>query len=161
MSSRGLTSSKEWCKIKSMRSWALFVLILISPWSSATCPPESREELEKGIDRINRRYDDFFRHRREEEERLQNIEKGAGEVKVEQERRAKKLEQARLEYKRVPKDYAREEALRVEWEKSQEQRKKAIEMARLCDVQQRQQIKDALKKGRQIPELKEFDLEGY
>ncbi len=123
------------------------------------CDTAELERAHREVERLHQRYDDFFRYEKMKEEHQREIEAAAPEVKIQKEIREKELERARREYRAVPKDYAREEALRIEWEKSQKDRVKQIELARLCEVQQREAAEQILRKGRKVPELKEFDLE--
>lgn len=123
------------------------------------CDSVDMERMKKEIERINQRHDDFFRERREREEREARAQQGAEQVKIQLEARQKELEKARQAFKAVPKDYAREEALRIQWEADQKEKAKKMELARLCEVQQRAKVEEILKKGRKIPEMKEFDLE--
>ncbi len=149
-----------------MREWALtIILLLIGPSavtiaSAATCDL-SDPLAQKRIDYINERYDDFFRYQQAKEEREARLASGIGEVKALREKHALELKRAAQEYKREKKDHAKEEALRVEWEKAQKERDKDMEARRICEVQQRRAAEQLVKKGRKIPELKEFDLEDH
>ncbi len=142
-----------------MRHWLLIALLNPFTATALVCDTAETERAHREVERINQRYEDFFRYQRQLEEHTREVEAGAPQVKIQQEIREKELERARRQYRSVPKDYAREEALRIEWEKSQKDRVKQIELARLCEVQQRDAAEQILKKGRKIPELKEFDLE--
>ncbi len=113
------------------------------------------------IDYINERYDDFFRYQEAKEKHEARLQTGVDEVKAAKEKRELEMKRAAAEYNRTRKDYAKEEALRIEWEAKQKELAKRVELARLCEVQQRRAAEELLKKGRKIPELKEFDLEGY
>jgi hypothetical protein len=140
----------------------LWILSIWALSATADCPPDdSTFRGPSEVERINRRYDDFFQYQHRREEHEAHLQKGVPEVKAEQEARSKVIERSRLEYKRTPKDYAKEEAMRIDWEKNQRERDKKMEQARVCEVQQRRAAAELLKKGRQIPEMKEFDLEDY
>src|SRR4051812_24318657 len=111
-----------------MKAWILIILVTAIQAHAAAplnCDPVDMERLDKEINRINRRYDDFFEYRRKLEERQQNLQKGVGEVKIKQEVHAVELERARKAYTAVPKDYAKEEAMRLAWEEAQKQKLKA------------------------------------
>lgn len=157
--------SRESAKIKNMRTWSLTITLLsihLAPsvaWS-ATCDTTVSGARTK-IDYINERYDDFFRYEAAREEHEKKLQQGVPAVKEAREKRELELKRAALDYKREKKDYAKEEALRIEWEKVQKEKAKEVELARLCEVQQRRAAEELLKKGRKIPELKEFDLENY
>lgn len=156
--------SRESAKIKNMRPLALTILILSTSTQvhAATCEaPESATAGKSKVDYINERYDDFFRFQQAKEEREAKIQKGVAEVKELREKHELELRRAAQDYKREKKDYALEDRMRIEWEKTQKERDKRVEMARLCEVQQRRAAEELLKKGRKIPELKEFDLEDY
>ena len=142
-----------------MRHWLLIALFFHISAGAMVCDTAETERAHREVERINQRYEDFFRYQRKIEERERELEAGVPEVKALQETREKELERARRAYRAEPKNYAREEALRLEWEKSQKEREKRIELARLCEVQQRDAAEQILKKGRNVPELKEFDLE--
>jgi len=142
-----------------MREWILILLLFSAPAPAATCDDVDMERLEKEIERINRRYDDFFTYEERREKHLQRLQDGVPEAKAIRETREKELERARQAYRAVPKDYAKEEAMRIEWEARQKEKAKQMEANRLCEVQQRQKALAILKRGRKIPELKEFDLE--
>jgi hypothetical protein len=143
-----------------MMALILMFLIPLSPAHAAvSCDAVDLERMQKEIERINQRYDDFFRERREREEHAEHLQQGVPQVKIEQEARAKELEKARQAYRAVPKDYAKEEAMRLQWEAAQKEQVKKMELARLCEVQQKAKVEELLKKGRKIPELKEFDLD--
>ncbi|MGE4132648.1 MAG: hypothetical protein AB7F86_13475 [Bdellovibrionales bacterium] len=130
-------------------------------WAQVQCPPLRAGDGSDIIRNLNRRYDDFFAYKEAKERRLERINRASGEVKAWRETREVALERARQEYTRIPKDYAREEALRIKWEAEQKERAHQLELARLCEVQQRDAAGQLLKKGRQVPGLKEFDLEEY
>lgn len=161
--------SRESAKIKDMRIAlliisAIFVVHALPARAEAggtaacdTADPKARTK----IDYINERYDDFFRYQEAREKHEARLQMGVDEVKAAKEKRELEMKRAAAEYRRTKKDYAKEEALRIEWEKAQKERDKRIELARLCEVQQRRAAEELLKKGRKIPELKEFDLEHY
>lgn len=112
------------------------------------------------IERINKRYDDFFRYRHEQEARDHARERGRGENKELLERHDKALEKARLAYlkeRRTPPDHDKE--IEAEMLKGQKERKDKLEAARQCYVQKEAQAEAILKRGRQIPENEEFDIE--
>lgn len=145
-----------------MREWIFTIFILSSvPAAFAAECDLSDPMAKRKIDYINERYDDFFRYHQAREEYEVRREAGVPEVKALKEKQALEIRRAAQEYKREKKDYAKEEALRIEWEKEQKEKVKKIELARLCEVQQRRAAEQLIKKGRKIPELKEFDLEDY
>jgi|GEM_PF-6611168 len=148
--------------------WPLIVSIAFSftiPCSAqdtsvpAPTPAVSTEQMVK---RINDRYDDFFRVLREREEHEQKLQGSATNERKERERaQALRMEQARQEYVKSRKARPSDEALRLRQEAADKERAANLEMMRRRYVQQRDMAEQYLKKGRQIPELKEFDLENY
>ncbi|NJL25004.1 MAG: YeaH/YhbH family protein [Calothrix sp. SM1_5_4] len=73
----------------------------------------------------------------------------------------KRLALARNEYikSRRPKPDTRAAELQAELDSKKRQR--SLEDARRCYLRQREQAEALLKRGRSIPEMKEFDLEDY
>lgn len=111
------------------------------------------------VERLNRRYDDFFRYRDHLEEREVARNRGRGERREFLDARAAKLEKARVEYikNRRPKPDTHEEELKAE--AAQKARFAKLEEARRCYVEQQRKVDHLVKRGRAIPEAKEFDLE--
>jgi hypothetical protein len=112
------------------------------------------------IDRINKRYDDFFRYRRQLEERDRAREKGRGDLHKGEQAREKALEKARLAYLKnrrpAPDHEAKYEA---EMLRHQKERKDELEAARRCYVESQDKAEKLLKRGRMIPGNAEYDLE--
>lgn len=138
---------------------ALLLILFFPMLGWADCPPQDVDR--SAVDRINRRYDDFFRYQREREEKANRANLGAEEAKAQREAHLQRMEAARKAYTRQPKDEAREEALRLQWEEMQKKRVAQMEAARKCEVEKRAAAEQLLQRGRKIPELKEFDLEDY
>lgn len=114
------------------------------------------------VERINRRYDDFFRYRRHLEEREAAREKGRNEDrKIAKQERDKKMEAARLEYIKNRRPKPDSAAAEEQAEEARKQRLKEMEAARLCYVQEKAQAEALLRRGRQIPGNQEFDLDQY
>jgi hypothetical protein len=114
---------------------------------------------EKMVERINKRYDDYFRYQAHLEERTELRNKGRGDNKKALKAHDQKIEEARLAYikhRRPAPDTSDAEARAEEVKK---QRLAKIEIARRCYVQQRTHAEGVLKRGRTIPENKEYDLE--
>lgn len=144
----------------------LFILIAATitlPCSAEdTVASSSPASVEQMVKRINERYDDFYRYRREQDERDERLKKAAsGERRATEKMRAENLEKARQQYVKQRKARPSDEALRLRHEAAQKDRNANLEMVRKRYVQQRDTAEQYLKKGRMIPELKEFDLEGY
>jgi biopolymer transport protein ExbB/TolQ len=113
------------------------------------------------VKRINERYDDFFIHRQAQEEREQKTQGSRDERRKREKAHAEEMEKARKDYVRSRKARPSDEALRLRHEAAEKERAANLEMLRRRYVQRRDVAEQYLKKGRKIPELKEFDLEGY
>lgn len=127
------------------------------------CGAETDSDLGQAemVKRINERYDDFFRHRQAQEERDRKTQGSRDERKKIEKAYAAEMEKARQEYVRSRKARPSDEALRLRHEATEKERAANLEMLRRRYVERRDMAEQYLKKGRQIPELKEFDLEGY
>ena len=124
------------------------------------CDPKAGgAQGEKMVERINRRYDDFFRYRDSLQAREQERNKGRGENKAFLKAHDARLEQARKEYVKNRRPKPDTSALQAQAEAKFKERRAQIEEARRCYVQQRDHAQALLKKGRQIPGKLEFDLE--
>jgi hypothetical protein len=142
-----------------MVRWLTLFLLIPLPALSQQCDTKDTASGEKMVERINRRYDDFFRYQEHLEEREHMRNKGRGENRAKLEAHEKKIEQARQEYikNRRPKPDSSE--LEAKAEADKKQRSARIEVARRCYLQQRAHAEALLKRGRTIPENKEYELE--
>lgn len=143
-----------------MMKISLFSLILFTGGvvhAQLQCPPAKVDHSK--VERLNERYDDFFRYQRAKEEHEAKLERGVPEVKAMREIHEKELERAREAYVAKPKDPEREERLRLEWEKRQKLREAEHVEARRCELLSRHEAESAEKRGRKIPEMKEYDLD--
>lgn len=139
---------------------AFIVLFALS--IGAYCGAEDTSlSVEAMVKRINERYDDFFRFHREQEQRWQKMRSGVDERKQRERAHAERLERAREQYVKTRRERPSDERLRLRWEADQKERAEQYELFRKRYVQRRDTVEQYLKKGRQIPEMKEFDLEGY
>lgn len=142
----------------------LFAFQLAQPCSAEdTSAGGQALSVERMVKRINERHDDFFRYHRELEERWEKRRGTIGERKKLEAIHAEKVEHAREEYVKSKASRVRptDEASRLRHEAAEKDRLAQNEMLRLRYVKQRDTVEQYLKKGRAIPELKEFDLEGY
>ena len=139
-------------------SWTKIPLLflLLGP---LLCGAQDTVSVESEVQKINRRYDDFFQHRQNQEKRLERLDVGRDERKEQIRERRARLEEARKEYARQRKRADAAEEKR--WEAEQKARRDHHEMLRRRHVQSRDTVEQYLLKGRKIPELKEYDLEGY
>ncbi|MGE0527416.1 MAG: hypothetical protein AB7G93_13535 [Bdellovibrionales bacterium] len=143
----------------------LFLLSTISATvaTAVECPP-SRSGYTTGeiVERINRRYDDFFRLEHEREEREAEIRQHAHDVKKARQKRAERLERAREEYvKNRPPREEESEILRKRWEAEEKDRRQRLELARDCYIKNQEEAQEILNRGRRIPELREYNLQDY
>lgn len=124
------------------------------------CAPEDTGVSgQKMVERINERYDDFFRYQRHQEERDRERNKGRGENKARLAQREKQIEKARQEYVRNRRPPPDRRDLEAQFEAAQKKRVAKNEAARRCYVQQRQKAEQILKRGRLIPGNLEYQLE--
>ncbi len=155
----GLCFSRESAKIKAMSIWFTALSIWVAQSHGVQCESKDVEAHGREIERIDQRYQDFFKEREHLEGRIQEMNQGVNEVRAERLARQKRLDQARQEYRVSPRNQAREDALQAQWEREQKARTAEFEQKRLCEVQQRDRAKTILQRGKKIPEMKEFDLE--
>lgn len=146
-----------------MRLTKPLILLFALQFALPMCWAETDNDLGEGemVKRINERYDDFFRHRQAQEEREQRTQGSRDERKKIEKAHAAGMEKARQDYVRSRKARPSDEASRLRHEAAEKERAANLEMLRRRYVQRRDVAEQYLKKGRKIPELKEFDLEGY
>jgi cupin superfamily acireductone dioxygenase involved in methionine salvage len=141
------------------------LILVLLMFSSLMCGAEATQQnvlsVQDMVERINQRYDDFFRYHRGMEERAKRFEHGRGERKAAEKAHYDSLERARQRYVETKKPRNSDEPLRIQWEKEEKERKEKFEMYRQRHVRTRDEVERYLLKGRKIPELKEYDLEGY
>lgn len=140
----------------------LLVLSLFSSGAralSVRCDDKGTSGGSQMVERINQRYDDFFRYHRHLEERQAARDKGRAELKGRHEAREHEMERARLAYvknRRPAPDTAEMEA---RYNLKEKQRQIALEAARECYVQQKTHAEQILIRGRMIPANKEYELD--
>ncbi|HMN67473.1 MAG TPA: hypothetical protein PKC28_02945 [Bdellovibrionales bacterium] len=140
----------------------VFVLLNVtfSLFSVASFADQS-PELKRSLEQINERYDDFLQVHDAQERRQERIDAQRGNRRAEEKARAHALEKARVEFIQSKKKRESDEPLRVRWEKEQKGRQEEFEMLRARYVDRRDTVEQYLRKGREIPPMKEFDLEDY
>jgi hypothetical protein len=132
--------------------------LILSPLASAaTVDPAIKKQLAE----INARYDDFFRWIKARDERYERSQVATGERKKAEKAHAEFLERAREKYVKERKAKPDMEPLRLKWEQQVKEEKEQMELLRRRYVERRNEVEQYLKKGRTIPEMKEYDLEGY
>lgn len=129
-------------------------LIINAYGASATVP-------EKELEQINKRYDDFFRWIKARDDRYEKSQIATDDRKKAIKAREERLEREREKFVLERKAKPNTEPLRIKWEAYLKERQEQIELLRRRYVEQRDEAEHYLKKGRAIPELKEYDLEGY
>jgi len=144
-----------------IKSLILLLALHFALPAMAIADVEGGMSLEQMVKRINDRYDDFFRYHRQMEERWEIRRRSLGERKKLEAAHAARMERARQEYIKARRERPSDEPLRLRWEAQEKERLAHLEMLRRRYVQQRDLAEQYLKKGRQIPGMKEFDLEGY
>jgi hypothetical protein len=139
----------------------VFLFAVLPLVCGAQDTPESSLFVKDMVERINKRYDDFYLYHREMEERASRFEQGRGDRKVTEKAYYAKLEQARVAYVQAKKPRGSMEHLRAGWEQQEKDRRDKQELNRQRHVRSRDEVEKYLLKGRKIPELKEYGLEGY
>ena len=124
------------------------------------CAEEGSEaELSHMVDRINQRYDDFFKRQRELEEKDLRREKERDEIKQVRLDHEIQLELARKEYIKARKVTVIDPALERHWEAEQKAQREQNLMDARCYALRRSKVESFRSRGRRIPENKEYDLE--
>lgn len=129
--------------------------LIFTAYSAPAALPEKELEL------INKRYDDFFRWLKARDERYEKSQIATDERKKSLKAREEKLEREREKFVLERKAKPNTEPLRIKWEAYLKERQEQMELLRRRYVEQRNETEQYLKKGRMIPEMKEYDLEGY
>lgn len=111
------------------------------------------------VERINERYDDFFRRQHEIERRDVEREKDAQDIKKVRAQHDQEMEKAREQYVKSRKQTVVDPHLEQAWNEEQKMWKKKNQEARNCYVRTRDEVETIEKKGRRIPENKEYDLD--
>lgn len=141
-----------------MVSSLILLTLFHAPSFAAECDPNVAGG-ERVVERINERYDDFFRYHRHLEEREKARDKGRGENKKMLAEHEARMEKARLEYIKNRRPAPDRADLELKAEQERKERNRRLEIARRCYIQQRNQGEALLKRGRMIPGDKEYELE--
>lgn len=138
---------------------------LFAVFSGWECGAQDTVDLTKSakqvMQEINSRYDDFFKYQNYLQERLERLQSGRNERQERERKHALAMEQARQRLVKERKAKPSDEVLRLRWEAEQKERAQHNELLRRRYVERRDYFEDYLKKGRQIPEMKEYGLEDY
>lgn len=113
------------------------------------------------VERINRRYDDFFEVMREREQRQRRIEASRENLRAKREAREREIELARIEYVKNRRPRPDDSHLQAQYQAELRERERKIEVARKCYVQRKDYAAEILKRGRTIPARLEFGLDEY
>lgn len=158
--SKGSLFNKRSAKIKYMvHMLVLLSLFHTTPALAIECDAKATASSAKMVERINQRYDDFFRYQRQVEERERSRNKGRGENKIALEKHEKRIEAARQEYVKNRRPKPDRSDLEAKAEQERKERNAKMEVARRCFVQQQSAEESLLKRGRMIPGNQEFDLQ--
>ena len=138
----------------------LLVGFTISGWKISAA---EKSDLSKSplIQRLNERYDDFFKHQREQEEWDQRRDVGREKIKEVREAHKEQLERAREEYVQSRRAKPDDKAAYQKWLANEAAWKEKLDVARRKLVEKRNTVEDLRRRGRSIPPLKEYDLEDY
>lgn len=151
--------SKDLVKIKGMGivCTAFFLILSLLPLH---CGAEATEEdVQPMVERINQRYDDFFRHQAKMEEEAEQREHKSEDVKRIRAEQRKQLEEARREYVKSHHKSGQDPHWEQEWNEQQKEIVEKQKLFRRRYVQRKQELEQAERHGRLIPENKEYDLE--
>ena len=136
-----------------------FMIIVAFTFGFGTMSAAMEEDTQSSIERINQRYDDFFRRQRELEKRDAERVLKSGEVKRARVAREAMLEEARASYVKSRKKVSENPRLEAEWNEHEKEWVESNKAARSRFVQKKQTVENMQKKGRRIPGNQEYDLE--
>lgn len=159
--------NKEFAKIKKMATvsantiyFFLLITVLVPGLSRAECGDEtSAKEEKRMVERINDRYDDFFKRQHEIEAKQEMREKDSGDIKKFRAQQKETNEQARQEFVKNRKPRVVDPKLEEHWLEQDKAWKEQNKVARNCYVRSKEAVKNVEKKGRRIPEMKEYGLD--
>jgi hypothetical protein len=140
--------------------WAF--LIGLNSWGATgvQCSPEEAQGGgPKMVERINQRYDDFYRYRHDLEVRDEERRKGVADVHAKREIHEKEMERALRDYEVHVRPRPDTSKLEAAYLAEQKQRDARLEAARECYVQQKEHALRLESHGRRIPEKLEYDIE--
>lgn len=137
-----------------MLYWAL-VLFLPHQCGAEATDQETRQMVE----RINERYDDFYRRQREDEELAIKRDQAAKDINAIRLEQQKAMEKARETYVKERKLEAPNPQWEQEWNQQQQAWKEQNKMAGQRYVRERDFVESIERKGRMIPQMKEYDLD--
>lgn len=145
-----------------MDRWSQRILLTLALFvPGALAGAEDSRDVKVMVERINERYDDFFRVHDLQEKREERLMAGREDRRGELRRRQQEMEKARLSFVQARRPRASDEPLRLRWEAEQKGRREEIELLRRRYVEKRDTAEQYLLKGRAIPALQEFDLQDY
>ena len=149
--------NKAWAKIKDMVRFLLCLTLF--PTVVANAEPKPLDD-KRAIERINRRYDDFFRYQEHLEARDKARDHARSDLRHADRERAARLERARLAYVQTRRAHPNHDAeLEAAQLREKKRRDHEIEAARENFVRQQTRLDSAMSRGRTIPGNKEFGLD--
>lgn len=140
----------------------VLILSLLSGISAGASQCEvDNADAKRTVERINERYDDFFRVQKAREEREKRMESSKENLREKRLARERELEIARLEFVKNRRPKPDDSHLQAQFEAQMKARNQKIEAMRQCYVRNKNAAEQILKRGRAIPGLIEYDLEDY
>lgn len=139
---------------------ASLFLIFSLPLHASECV-QNDTDAKRTVERINERYDDFFRVQRARRERESRMESSKENLREKRLARERELELARREFIKNRRPKPDDTHLQVQFEAQLKERERKREGLRECYVKNRNAAEQILKRGRSIPGLVEFGLEDY
>jgi hypothetical protein len=138
----------------------LVLCILVSLLRPLQCGAEATDSDERAmVERINERYDDFFRRQSELDELNAKREREAQEIKKVRSEHEKEVEEARRLYVLSRRKAVEDPRLEQQWEEQQKQAKQEMDQDRRRYVKEKKTVEDIVRRGRHIDENKEYDIE--
>lgn len=142
--------------------WAftmLVVILLPLGAGAADCGSEDTAETRAMVERINQRYDDFFRRQRELDETDQRRERDSQEIKATRLDHSRQVELTRQEYVKNRKITVVDPRLERDWLAEDKAWKDQIKNSRRCYAERKRALEAIERRGRRIPGNLEFGLE--
>lgn len=133
---------------------ALLLLFSASGWAA-----EPEDEAKAMVERSNQRCDDFYRYRRELEERDARREKDSQEIKKFRTNHDETLEAARKEYVKNRRKEIPNPQLEKDWEAANKGWIEANKLEGRRYAERKAKVEAITRRGCRVPEMKEYDLE--
>ena len=138
---------------------SVFLTIVVGVANGVSVAYATEDSAQVMVERINQRYDDFFRRQVALEEQSRRREREAGEIKLVRKQQAVAHEVARADYVKSRKKTVVDPRLEHEWNEHQQEWKELNQLDRVRYVTKKQVIENMQKRGRRIPGKLEYELE--